>query len=150
MQAPRLEGLAFVFLAGMAVIGLGWLLAPSLLTFIIAFVVFDLSLAVSKLVAVWTLGAWILGHASVWLYTRVHDTLIERARQKRHDDFIRIRNIFYYPNAVCVEDYESLRKRERNWLDGGEPGCNVPDSPLRCEGELRDEVGSWLEAGRDK
>lgn len=144
MQAPDLSGIGFVFMAGVVFIGLGWLVAPSLLTFLIAFVVFDLSLAASKVVAIFTLGAWILLHLSYLVYRYAHTKIISVMRAKKHEDFMRMRNIFYYSNAVCTESYESLRARERRWLDGEDAGCNVPDSPLRCEGELRDEVGSWL------
>lgn len=88
MVAPRLEGLAFIFLAGIVVLVLGWFLAPPLLAFIIAFVVFDLSLAVSKIIAVWALCLWALGHLAVWTYTFIHDKIIANTRKRTHDDLM--------------------------------------------------------------
>lgn len=149
MQAPRLDGFVPILIAGTLVLGAAWFLAPAVIMFAFCFVILGLSLALSKLLAAWALGAWVLGHVVFWLYTGIYDWAIRKAHERKHKDFQRIRNIFYYPTAVCGESYEALKERERNWQDGKGSGRNVPYSLVRCESELRDEVGTWLEFAGD-
>lgn len=149
MQAPRLDGLVFIFFAGVALVAFGLLIGPPILAFIVAFVVFDLSLAASKVIAIWVLVAWILVHAAFWSYTWIHDKIAAHLRKVKHKDFTRIRNIFYFSNALCFENYEALVERERKWKNGEGIGRNLPHSDVRCESELRNEVGSWLSAGSE-
>lgn len=149
MQAPRLDGFIPIFIAGIAVLGAAWFLAPSVIVFALCFVILGLSLAISKLLAAWVLGVWILGHVVFWLYIKFHDWTVRKLLERKHNDFTRIRNIFYYSNAVCSESYEALKEREKNWQDGKGSGRNVPYSLVRCESELRDEVGTWLEFAGD-
>jgi hypothetical protein len=149
MQAPKLDGFVPIFIAGTVVLGAAWFLAPAAIVFVACFIALGLSLPLSKLLAVWACGIWVLGHGIFWLYIRFHDWVVLKIHERKHEDFMRIRDIFYYSNATCAESYEALKERERNWLDGKGSGRNMPDSPLRCESELRDEVGSWLEFAGD-
>lgn len=149
MQAPRLDGFIPVLVAGTLVLGAAWFLAPSAIVFALCFVILGLSLTLSKLLAVWALGAWILGHGVFWLYSWFHDWVVVKSHERKHADFMRIRSIFYYPSATCAESYEALKERERNWQDGKGSGRNVPYSLVRCDSELRDEVDSWLEFAGD-
>lgn len=149
MQAPRLDGVIPVLVAGTLVLGAAWFLAPSAIVFALCFVILGLSLTLSKLLAVWALGIWILGHGAFWLYNWFHDWVVVKSHERKYADFMRIRSIFYYPNACCAESYEALKERERNWQDGKGSGRNVPYSLVRCDSELRDEVDSWLEFAGD-
>jgi hypothetical protein len=149
MQAPKLDGFIPVLVAGALVLGAAWVLAPAVIVFAACFIVLGLSLPLSKILALWALGVWILGHGAFWLYSWFHDWLVVKAHERKHADFMRIRSIFYYPSACCAESYEDLKERERKWQDGKGSGRNVPYSLVRCESELRDEVGAWLEFAGD-
>ena len=149
MEAPKLDGFVPTFVAGAVVLGAAWFLAPAVIVFAACFIVLGLSLSLSKLLAVCACAIWILGHGILWLYIWFHDWVVLKIHERKHEDFMRIRDIFYYSNACCAESYEDLKERERNWQDGKGSGCNVPYSLVRCESELRDEVGSWLEFAGD-
>jgi len=56
-------------------------------------------------------GLWLLGNAGV--IGAIH--WAERRRQRRlaakHEDFMRLRKLFYRDNEVCLDSYEALKRR---------------------------------------
>lgn len=149
MQAPKFDGFVPIFIAGTIVLGAAWLLAPSVIVFAFCFIILGLSLQLAKTLAILAAGVWLLGHGVFWLYSNFYDWFMMFQHERRHADFMRIRDIFYYPTAVCGETYEALKERERNWQNGQGTGRNIPDSPIRCEKDLREEIDHWLEFAGD-
>lgn len=131
MMAPRIPDYwSLVLLLGVIVLGAIWATAPA---FIVAglFLLLGATTYIARIMGVITLIIWIGGHASVWLWEEFVASKARNRAKKQHDEFMRIRNMFYHPNAVCGETLEGLVERERKWIYEGEPGRNVPESPLR-------------------
>lgn len=64
----------------------------------------------------WTLYSRFLigglaGQMVAWLVIRRRDRRKERQQKAKHADFMRLRKLFYRDNEVCLDSYETLKRR---------------------------------------
>ena len=57
------------------------------------------------------LTVWLAGHMVVWLVVWWRDRRQETRREAEHVDFMRLRKKFYRDNEVCLDNYETLKRR---------------------------------------
>lgn len=115
-----MSGLAVLAVVGMVCTGIVAAFAPAAIFMGAIWLIYRLFTGASLdlywstygwLTAVW-LGIVALAVFADWLV----QTVKRRRDQRRHEDFMRIRKMFYADNAVCLDNYEMLKRREREMI----------------------------------
>ncbi|WP_133675460.1 hypothetical protein [Aquamicrobium defluvii] len=57
------------------------------------------------------LTVWLAIHMTIWLVIWWLDRRKEKKREAKHADFMRLRKLFYRDNEVCLDSYETLKRR---------------------------------------
>jgi uncharacterized oligopeptide transporter (OPT) family protein len=58
-----------------------------------------------------TLTVWLAIHMVIWLVIWWRDRREKQQREAEHADFMRLRKLFYRDNEVCLDNYETLKRR---------------------------------------
>lgn len=58
-----------------------------------------------------TLAVWLAVHMVIWLIVWWRDRRAEKRSEAEHADFMRLRKLFYRDNEVCLDSYETLKRR---------------------------------------
>lgn len=54
---------------------------------------------------------WFGVNAAFWAFSRWHEKREASQRDAKHTDFMRLRKLFYRDNEVCLDNYETLKRR---------------------------------------